>query len=387
MNEDAFRLRFTAPTMSADGEEAEVRLYGEIISNMPENCKWDSEDKSAADFDRAIKEAKESGASRLLLRINSPGGIVAQAVAMRSTLVNAGFERVTIRIEGMCASAATLIATLPGAHVQMAEGSQYMIHNPRCCCYGEARKLESAAKFLRNTENDARALYAKRTGKDEAQIKTWMDAETWFDAKGALDAGFCDEIISEDGGQKPDIVMSTRTLAVMRAMYAHTPESLQAQEKADSNAPDAVAAEGAAEHNEPNGSEEEQNEMDIQNLTAQALESENPQLMASIREAAMQAERERMQEIDELTTPGYEQMAQDAKKSGMSAMDFHKAIVKAQREKGEQFMKERKAEVAPSAAIPGGSAGAEQDEKAQMEAYAKEMAGYVQDTGASVGMY
>lgn len=103
MNNDAFSLRFTAPKMNADGDEAEVMLYGEIISGMPENWKWDKEDKSAADFDRAIKEAVRSGARKLLLRINSPGGILREAVAMRSTLNTAGFEAVTIRIEGLCA--------------------------------------------------------------------------------------------------------------------------------------------------------------------------------------------------------------------------------------------------------------------------------------------
>lgn len=69
MNNDAFSLRFTAPKMNADGDEAEVMLYGEIISGMPENWKWDKEDKSAADFDRAIKEAVRSGARKLLLRL------------------------------------------------------------------------------------------------------------------------------------------------------------------------------------------------------------------------------------------------------------------------------------------------------------------------------
>ena len=44
MNNDAFSLRFTAPKMNADGDEAEVMLYGEIISGMPEDWKWDKED-------------------------------------------------------------------------------------------------------------------------------------------------------------------------------------------------------------------------------------------------------------------------------------------------------------------------------------------------------
>ena len=353
MNNDAFSLRFTAPKMNADGDEAEVMLYGEIISGMPENWKWDKEDKSAADFDRAIKEAVRSGARKLLLRINSPGGILREAVAMRSTLNTAGFETVTIRIEGLCASAATVVATLPGAHVQIAEGSEFMVHNPVCGCYGYADDMEATAAYLRKSEEIARGFYTKRTGADEATVKAWMDAETWFTAREALEAGFCDEVISE-GGQEPEIAMNTRTLAAMRAMYAHMPERLQALEKTGSSKTTAVAAAVLTEDKQLNRSKEEHN-MEIKDLTAAQLASENPQLMASIRETAMQAERERMQDIDDLTTPGYEQMAAEAKKSGMSAMDFHKAVVKAQREKGAQFMQSRKGEVSQSAGVLGGA--------------------------------
>lgn len=310
MNNDAFSLRFTAPKMNADGDEAEVMLYGEIISGMPENWKWDKEDKSAADFDRAIKEAVRSGARKLLLRINSPGGILREAVAMRSTLNTAGFEAVTIRIEGLCASAATVVATLPGAHVQIAEGSEFMVHNPVCGCYGYADDMEATAAYLRKSEEIARGFYTKRTGADEATVKAWMDAETWFTAREALEAGFCDEVISE-GGQEPEIAMNARTLAAMRAMYAHMPERLQALEKTGSSKTTAVAAAVLTEDKQLNRSKEEHN-MEIKDLTAAQLASENPQLMASIREAAMQAERERMQDIDDLTTPGYEQMAAEA---------------------------------------------------------------------------
>ena len=106
--------------MNASDSEAEIMLYGEIIQDMPEDWKWSKEDKSAADFDKAIKAARDGGARKLLLRINSPGGIVSEAVAMRSILCAAGFENITVRIEGLCASAATIIAAIPGEHVQIA---------------------------------------------------------------------------------------------------------------------------------------------------------------------------------------------------------------------------------------------------------------------------
>ena len=123
-NRDGFRLRFDAPRMAAGSDEAEVMLYGEIIPDYSTYYKEVyPQDKSAADFDKAIKQAKENGARRLLLRINSPGGIVTQAVAMRAILAAANFESVTVRVEGLCASAATIPACLPGAHVVITPGS------------------------------------------------------------------------------------------------------------------------------------------------------------------------------------------------------------------------------------------------------------------------
>ena len=67
MNNDAFSLRFTAPKMNADGDEAEVMLYGEIISGMPENWKWDKEDKTAPSRKRCAA-ARESFCFGLTVR-------------------------------------------------------------------------------------------------------------------------------------------------------------------------------------------------------------------------------------------------------------------------------------------------------------------------------
>ena len=86
-NREFFQLRSTTPRMAAGSDEAELMLYGEIV---PDYSKWYKEnypeDKSAADFDKAVKQIKQNGARRLNLRINSPGGIVTQAVAFFDVL-------------------------------------------------------------------------------------------------------------------------------------------------------------------------------------------------------------------------------------------------------------------------------------------------------------
>ena len=218
---DIFKIRFSTPRMSTDNAEAEIMLYGDIIQDLPEQLRWSKEDKSAVDFDKAIKDVRASGAKKLLLRINSPGGIVTEAVAMRGILCAAGFDEITIRIEGLCASAATIIAAMPGAHVQIVPGAEYMIHNPWTWDAGNAAQFERTAQHLRAEEATARAFYAKKTGQDDEQIKAWMDAETWFTAVDAVKNGFCDELLPESDGEQAGIIAACVTPDVYKRQPTH----------------------------------------------------------------------------------------------------------------------------------------------------------------------
>ena len=393
-NRDFFRIRFSAPRMNAADSEAEILLYGEIIQDMPEDWKWSKEDKSAADFDKAIKAARDGGARKLLLRINSPGGIVSEAVAMRSILCAAGFENITVRIEGLCASAATIIAAIPGAHVQIAPGSEYMIHNPWAWAVGGAETFERTAQHLRSEEATARAFYAQKTGQADEQIKAWMDAETWFTAEDAVRHGFCDELLSEDSNTgKIAACVTPRTMSVMKGMYQNIPPTLIVREDStprgniSNTAP--PAADGTVTENTQ--SKEETRDMDITNMTPEQLLSENPALYNSIMQAGGEQERQRLQDIDDLTPAGYEAMAQEAKENGTSAMEYHKAIIRAQREKGQRFLAQRRAETEPAAQVTGGASEDANGRNTEQEikSYAEEMAGYSRAAHASLdgGMY
>jgi len=133
---DIFKIGYSVKMSAESDDTAEVMLYGEIVGDVPSYWNYFyPEDKNASIFKKAIEDVKKEGATKLLLRINSPGGVCTEAVAMRSILANAGFDEINIRIEGLCASAATMIASIPGAHVAIAEGSEYMIHNPWCMAY------------------------------------------------------------------------------------------------------------------------------------------------------------------------------------------------------------------------------------------------------------
>lgn len=386
MPRDIFRLAYSVHMEAEGSDTAEVMLYGEIVEDGPKWWKWSEEDKSAADFDKAIKDALKAGARKLLLRINSPGGVCTQSVAMRSILANAGFEEINIRIEGMCASAATDIATLPGAHVVIAEGSEYMIHNPWCYCLGNANELENTIERLRNIEKMSRSFYMKRTGQTEEQIKDWMDAETWFTADEAVEYGFADEVLAAEAkGETPAAAcVTSRVMATMRNLYKAVPEQIA---EAATGEQGAVANGGtinvshevpvAGASTEINQHEEEHPNMDIKDINMDQLRAENPALLEQIQQSAVAAERARQDEIDALTDPGYEELAAKAKADGTSPTDFVKQLVQAKKEKGAGFMAARQRETASAQSVAGGTpADNHKTEEQEIADMAKDVAAY-----------
>lgn len=392
MPRDIFRLAYNVHMEAENSDTAEVMLYGEIVEDGPKWWKWSEEDKSAADFDKAIKDVLKAGAKKLLLRINSPGGVCTESVAMRSILANAGFEEINIRIEGMCASAATDIATLPGAHVAIAEGSEYMIHNPWCYALGNANELEHTIDRLRNIEKMSRGFYMKRTGQAEEQIKDWMDAETWFTADQAVEYGFADEVLeAEAKGETPAAAcVTSRVMATMRNLYKAVPEQI-AEKDAEPAAPTPTVsheAPVAGASTETNQHEEEHDTMDIKGINVDQLRAENPALLEQIQQSAVAAERARQDEIDALTDPGYEELAAQAKANGTSPADFVKQLVQAKKAKGAGFMAARQQETAPAQNVPGGEPASNhnteeqeiQDNAKAVAEYAKQYAGSGNET-------
>ncbi len=128
---------------------------------------------------------------KILLRIHSPGGEVFDGNAIATALSRRG--NVEVQIEGIAASMATLIS-LSGRPVKMAENGFYMIHNPWGAAMGDAEELRKQAELLDRIRGNMVNAYSAKTGQSHEQIGEWMDAETWFTAEQALQAGFVDEV-------------------------------------------------------------------------------------------------------------------------------------------------------------------------------------------------
>jgi len=367
MNKERYRIRFN---MKADGDEAEVMVYSEIA-----NEKWWGDETTTGDFDKALKEARKNGATKLNVRINSGGGEVYAAVAMRSMIINAGFDSVRVMIEGLCASAATLFATVPGAHVVIAEGSEFMIHNPMTITWGNAEEIMKTVDHLHKMEEQFHGMYAAKTGATEDTIKAWMDAETWFTAKEACDYGFCDELLTSE---PVAACVTAQEMGVMKDIYKAVPEGIAIKD----TSPTPTVSNGtpvAGAPTEINNHEEEDSHMDIKDINLDQLRADNPALVDEIVQGAVSAERQRIEDIDALTLPGYEAMAEQAKANGTSAMDFQKQVVQAQKQKGKDFITNRQKETAPAANVPGASAQSGKSEEQEIMDNAKEIAAYAQE--------
>lgn len=352
---------------AANQDEAEVMIYSEIVS-----YKWSERDPeiTAQEFDKLLKEAKKSGAKSLKLRINSPGGNVWQAVAMKTMVEMSGFDSITVDIEGLCASAATFFVCLPGARVRIAKGSEFMIHNPRAYTGGTAADFARNAERLGKMETDQHAMYAQRTGQSEEQIKAWMDGETWFTAEEAVSYGFADEIMT---AAQAAACASEESVRLMREIYSRVPEGML-QQKEETQV--STGGENPPSEHTKQNIEEGNQDMEIRDITMEQLREQNPELYESILNQGIAQERTRIQEIEAMTDSGFEDLAQAAKENGTSSADFLKQVVAERGKRRKDFLSNRKEETAPAQKVTGG-ASSDHDgngEEQEIQQYAKEMA-------------
>lgn len=101
---------------------------------------------------------------------------------------------VTIKIDGIAASAASVIA-MAGNKVLMSPVSMMMIHNPATVAFGDHAEMQKAIDMLTEVKESIINAYVIKTGLSRAKLSHLMDAETWMDANKAVELGFADDII------------------------------------------------------------------------------------------------------------------------------------------------------------------------------------------------
>ena len=125
--------------------------------------------------------------------LNSPGGDVF-AASQIYTMLKEYKGMVTVKIDGLAASAASVIA-MAGDEIVMSPVAMMMIHNPATVIFGEASDLQDGIKMLSEVKEGIINAYEQRTGLPRSKISNMMDAETWFSAQKAVELGFADKIL------------------------------------------------------------------------------------------------------------------------------------------------------------------------------------------------
>jgi ATP-dependent protease ClpP protease subunit len=147
------------------------------------------------DLRMAVEYAGYTGQAydRIVLEIgNCYGGYVDEGLAMFHYLQGLDVP-VHTRILGTVASMGTIIP-LAGDTIECAATSQWMVHAPSNDFGGTAAEIRAGLKYLDGDTQALAAVYAARTGADEATIAQWFTQDTWFTAAEALAAGLCTDI-------------------------------------------------------------------------------------------------------------------------------------------------------------------------------------------------
>ena len=141
-----------------------------------------------------FKDELNSGTGDITVWINSPGGDCVAAAQIYNMLTNYK-GKVTVKIDGIAASAASVIA-MAGDTVLVSPVSMLMIHNPATIAWGDHAQMQKAIDMLSEVKESIINAYVLKTGLSRPKLSHLMDAETWMDANKAVELGFADEIMT-----------------------------------------------------------------------------------------------------------------------------------------------------------------------------------------------
>lgn len=172
-----------------------LRMYGPIDSET-----WYGDEVTPSAF--AADLAAHPG--DILLYLNSPGGDIIAATQIYQ-MIRDHKGKVTVRIDGLAASAASIVA-MAGDVVQIAPTGYIMIHLASSAAWGNTHEMAATARMLSEVDEGIALAYEDKTGLNREEILDLMDGETWLNAQSALDLGFVDEILfrqeKEDAGTR-----------------------------------------------------------------------------------------------------------------------------------------------------------------------------------------
>ena len=181
-----------------------------------------------------FRDELNAGSGDITVWINSPGGDCVAAAQIYNMLMNYK-GNVTIKIDGIAASAASVIA-MAGTKVIMSPVSMMMIHNPATAAFGDSADMQKAIAMLDEVKESIINAYEIKTGLSRAKLSHLMDAETWMDANSAVEMGFADEVMqrnASDNIEVPKVSMVFSQAAVINSLMDKLSAKCRIQPKSE----------------------------------------------------------------------------------------------------------------------------------------------------------
>lgn len=174
-----------------------------------------------------------SGSGDITVWINSPGGDCVAAAQIYNMLMDYK-GNVTVKIDGIAASAASVIA-MAGTKVCVSPVSMMMIHNPATIAFGDTAEMQKAIAMLDEVKESIINAYEIKAGLSRAKLSHLMDAETWMDAHSAVEMGFADEVMKrsteDEDTAGPQVSMVFSRTAVTNSLMDKLAATCRIQQK------------------------------------------------------------------------------------------------------------------------------------------------------------
>ena len=319
-------------TPAKNESPAELILYGDISETS-----WWGDEITPRQFSDDLNAL--GAVTEIVVRINSGGGDVFAANAIYTRLKD-HTAKITVKIDGWAASAATIIATA-GDVIEIPANGVFMVHDPKMGVFGyygqeEFIKLSEELKVIKQSIVNG---YALKTGKSNEEISEIMAKETWYDGKGAVDAGFVDKLMFEEVQTQVEnnskIVVNSVAFDLSR--FPKMPISLLNSRPAHN---------GGGFSNTQNQTQNKKEGADMEIKTVDELKKAYPDLVNQIEKDAQAAERKRIQDIEGVMIEGFETIVTEAKfDKPASAADVAMKIIAEQKKQGVNYLANREKDV------------------------------------------
>lgn len=175
---------------SPDEDDSSERVL--LLSGPIDSSSWIGDEVTPQMF----RDDLNAGTGDITVWVNSPGGDCTAAAQIYNMLRDYK-GKVTVKIDGIAASAASVVA-MAGDRVLMSPVSMMMIHNPSTIAMGNSADMQKAIEMLDAVKDSIINAYRLKSGLSRSKISQLMDDETWLDANKAVELHFADGVIERD---------------------------------------------------------------------------------------------------------------------------------------------------------------------------------------------